>query len=58
MKKTTRNIAEEMANLAIEKGEGISRIDLKREGYTDEQIDAHSHQAAILHAERATRRVA
>lgn len=58
MKKPTRNIAEEMANLAIEKGEGISRIDLKREGYTDEQIDAYSHQAAILHAERATRRVA
>lgn len=58
MKKTTRNIAEEMANLAIEKGEGISRIELKREGFTEEQIDAFADQAAIIHAERITRRVA
>lgn len=58
MKKPTRNIPLEMANLAIEKGEGISRIDLKREGFTDAEIDEFAHEAAILHAERITRRVA
>ncbi len=54
----TRRIAEEMANYAIETGEGITRQDLKSRGYTDEEIDTFSHEAAIIAAERATRRVA
>lgn len=53
-----RNIAQEMADFAIETGDGVTRLDLKREGYTDEQIDAYSHEAAIISAERATRRIA
>lgn len=55
---SARNIAQEMADFAIETGEGVTRIDLKRQGYTDEQIDQFSHEAAIISAERATRRVA
>lgn len=58
MKNPTRNIPLEMANLAIEKGEGISRAELRREGFTDAQIDEYAHEAAILHAQRTTRRVA
>lgn len=57
-KTTTRNIPEEMANLAIERGEGVSRAELKRAGFSEEQIDAFSDQAAVIAAERATRRVA
>lgn len=55
---SARNIAQEMADFAIETGEGVTRIDLKRQGYTDEQIEQFSHEAAIISAERTTRRVA
>ncbi|RYC10047.1 hypothetical protein EUU22_18395 [Ciceribacter ferrooxidans] len=54
----TSTIAERMANFAIETGEGMTRLDLKRQGFTEEEIEAFSHEAAIIVAERTTRRVA
>lgn len=54
----TSTIAERMANFAIETGEGMTRLDLKRQGFTEEEIDNFSHEAAIIVAERSTRRVA
>lgn len=53
-----RSIATEMANHALERGEGMTRTEYKRLGYTDEQIDRNQDQAAQLYAQRSTRRVA
>ncbi|OWV94243.1 hypothetical protein ATY81_12385 [Rhizobium sp. R72] len=53
-----RNIANEMADLALERREGLTRKDFRDLGYTDEQIDAYSQKAAHIHSRRAVRRVA
>ncbi|MBW9113132.1 hypothetical protein JNB88_05655 [Rhizobium cauense] len=53
-----RSIAHEMADLALERGEGLTRKDFQDLGYTDEQIDAYSQQAAQIHSRRSIRRVA
>lgn len=45
-----RNIPAEMADIAREKGEGITREDLRKAGFTDTQIDKHSHDASVLYA--------
>jgi len=47
-----------MADLALERGEGLTRKDFQDLGYTDEQIDAYSQQAAQIHSRRSIRRVA
>ena len=53
-----RNIPFEMATLAQEKGESVTRKDLQAAGFTDQQIDKHSHDAAILFAQGKTRHAA
>ena len=46
-----RNIAAEMAEIAREKGEGVTREDLQKAGYTKEQIEKHAHDASVLYAQ-------
>lgn len=53
-----RNIPAEMADLARERGEGLTRQELRDHGYTDEEIDRHSHDASIVFARSSLRRVA
>ncbi|MBB4277051.1 hypothetical protein [Rhizobium mongolense] len=53
-----RNIPAEMAELARERGEGLTRRELREQGYTDEEIDRHHHDASILFARSSLRRVA
>ncbi|HEY0120576.1 MAG TPA: hypothetical protein VGC14_02245 [Rhizobium sp.] len=50
-----RNIAQEMATHAVERGEGLTRDDYRALGYTDEQIDRHTHDASVLCAQQANR---
>lgn len=49
-RKSERNIAAEMIDLARERGEGLTRDELIRIGYTPEQIDANKDDvsAALL----------
>lgn len=53
-----RNIPAEMAELARERGEGVTRQELQKHGFTDEEIDRHYHDASILFARGSLRRVA
>ncbi|SEH51627.1 hypothetical protein SAMN05216228_100239 [Rhizobium tibeticum] len=53
-----RNIANEMAEHARERGEGLTFKDYKRLGFTDAQIIRYSDEAAAIYARRAMRRVA
>ncbi len=53
-----RNIAGEMANHALERGEGLTWREYKRLGYTDEQIERNADEAARIFATSSTRRVA
>ncbi|NLS02297.1 hypothetical protein HGP14_02795 [Rhizobium sp. P32RR-XVIII] len=53
-----RNIPAEMAELARERGEGLTKQDLLDHGYTDEEITRHSHDASVLFARSTLRRVA
>jgi hypothetical protein len=53
-----RNIPAEMAEIAREMGEGMTRIDLRNAGYTDAQIDKHAHDASVLFAKARNRRAA
>jgi len=55
---TVRNIAGEMANHALERGEGLTWREYKRLGYTDEQIERNADEAARIFATSSTRRVA
>jgi hypothetical protein len=50
-----RNIPQEMANHALERGEGLTRDNYRSLGYTDEQIDRHAHDAAVLYAHQTNR---
>ncbi|MBB3315139.1 hypothetical protein FHT77_000981 [Rhizobium sp. BK181] len=52
-----RSIAHEMADLALERGEGMTRKDFQDLGYTNEQIDSYSKQAAQIHSRLSVRRV-
>jgi hypothetical protein len=51
-----RNIPFEMAQLALELGEGLTRTDLKRHGYTDKEIDRCWPQAAAIFLRQSTYR--
>jgi hypothetical protein len=53
-----RNIPAEMADIARDMGEGMTRADLRAAGFTDEQIDKHAHGAAVLLAKTTNRRAA
>ncbi len=53
-----RNIPAEMAEIARDMGEGMTRKDLRGAGFTDEQIDKHAHSAAVLLAKASNRRAA
>ncbi|MBZ5760254.1 hypothetical protein LAV84_06795 [Rhizobium sp. VS19-DR104.2] len=53
-----RNIPFEMATLAQENGGSLTRQDLQATGYTDQEIDKHSHDAAVLYAQGKTRHAA
>jgi aryl-alcohol dehydrogenase-like predicted oxidoreductase len=48
-----RNIPLEMANVCAERGLGMTRPDLLAEGFTDEQINKHSPEAARILRSRA-----
>lgn len=50
-----RNIAQEMASHAMERGEGLTRDDYRALGYTDEQIDRHAHDASVIYAQSSSR---
>lgn len=50
-----RNIPQEMANHALDRGESLTRKDYRALGYTDQQIDRHAHDAAILYAQALNR---
>lgn len=54
----TRNIAAEMADHALERGQGLTRKEYKQLGYTDDQIDRNGDQAAVLYQRASLRRVA
>ncbi|MGV1791023.1 hypothetical protein [Rhizobium sp. A37_96] len=53
-----RNIAQEMADFARERGEGLTRDEYLRLGFTEEQITRHSHDAAVLYAQSLNRMAA
>jgi hypothetical protein len=53
-----RNIPAEMAKIAQEKGEGLTRKDLQGAGYTDAQIDRYAHDASVIYAQAASRHAA
>ncbi|EPE95736.1 hypothetical protein [Rhizobium grahamii] len=53
-----RDIASEMADHALERGEGLTFKDYKRLGFTEAQIQRHSDAAAAIFARRSLRRVA
>lgn len=53
-----RNIPQEMADLARERGCGLTRKELNGEGYTDDQIDRHAAAAARLFANQSQRQAA
>lgn len=56
--KSHPNIAREMSELARERGIGLTREELRREGFSDSQIDAHAPEAARLLRAGETRRAA
>lgn len=53
-----RNIAREMANHALERGEGLTKDDYLGLGYTEEQITRHAHDASVLYAQSLNRAAA
>lgn len=53
-----RDIASEMADHALERGEGLTWKDYNRLGFSDVQIERHSNAAAAIYARRSMRRVA
>ncbi|MGY5812029.1 hypothetical protein ACXHXG_30555 [Rhizobium sp. LEGMi198b] len=50
-----RNIAQEMADYARERGEGLTKADYLGLGYTEEQIIRHAHDASVLYAQSVQR---
>jgi hypothetical protein len=50
-----RNIAKEMADLARERGEGLTKDEYLRFGFTEEQINRHAHDASVLYAQSLNR---
>ncbi|MDK4704306.1 hypothetical protein PH562_18785 [Rhizobium sp. CNPSo 4062] len=50
-----RNIAQEMADLARERGEGLTKDEYMRQGFTEEQIARHAHDASVLYAQSLNR---
>ncbi|MDO1582404.1 hypothetical protein [Rhizobium oryzicola] len=52
-----RNIAQEMADISLERGIGLTRDELIAEGYTSTQIDRYSAEAGRIVAS-AQRRAA
>lgn len=53
-----RNIASEMADHALERGEGLTFKDYRRLGYSADQIERNINEAADIYARRSMRRVA
>lgn len=54
--KTVRNIPREMADLARERGGGMTEYELKAEGFTRDEIEKHAPKAAeILRAAESAR---
>ncbi len=53
-----RNIAQEMADLARERGEGLTKSEFLRLGFTEEQITRYAHDASVLYAQSLNRAAA
>ena len=50
-----RNIAKEMADLARERGEGLTKDEYLRLGFTEEQVNRHAHDASVIYAQSLNR---
>lgn len=50
-----RNIAQEMAEAARERGEGLTKADYLGLGFTEDQINRHAHDASVLYAQSLSR---
>ena len=53
-----RNVAQEMAEAARARGEGLTKADYLGLGFTIEQIERHAHDAAVLYAQSQNRAAA
>ena len=51
----SRNIAQEMADAARERGESLTKKEFLRLGFTEAQIDRHARDASVLYAQSLNR---